>query len=156
MDEPEPLTRQRTQRETRDESEKAVEMEMTLIGPHRCPYTENLFFYIIKQENRSDSVVLPLFFFFFSSMKISRLNYSSRQHHTQTRRSAEEIFLLTCALAKGRLIYPRQYHQRVVYNPPRSIFLSNHIGGTFSTEKKEEEDEEKFEGKRGRPQTTFD
>jgi hypothetical protein len=64
--------------------------------------------------------------------------------------------LLTCALAKGRLIYPRQYHQRVVYNPPRSIFLSNHIGGTFSTEKKEEEDEEKFEGKRGRPQTTFD
>lgn len=123
-------------------------MEMTLIGPHRCPYTENLFFYIIKQENRSDSVVLPLFFFFFSSMKISRLNYSSRQHHTQTRRSAEEIFLLTCALAKGRLIYPRQYHQRVVYNPPRSIFLSNHIGGTFSTEKKRRR-RRKIRGKKG-------
>jgi hypothetical protein len=56
--------------------------------------------------------------------------------------------LLTCALAKGRLIYPRQYHQRVVYNPPRSIFLSNHIGAHFQPKKKEEE-EEKFEGKKG-------
>lgn len=30
---------------------------------------------------------------------------------------------------KGRLIYPRQYHQRLVYNPPRSIYI--HAGSNL-------------------------
>jgi hypothetical protein len=69
-------------------------MEMTLIGPHRCPYTENLFFYIIKQENRSDSVVLPLFFFFFffnENIKIEL--FIAPASHTNTEERGGDIFV---------------------------------------------------------------
>lgn len=72
-------------------------------------------------------------------MKISRLNYSSRPRIIRWPNilyiAAIGIFCccLTCCCVcvhhlfyitqhKGRLIYPRQYHQRLVYNPPRSIY----------------------------------